>query len=367
MSHPWLLWFLPAVGLLIVWTDRRWGSRTARGNNLVIDEIHEPRQTMEKRWAPMIFLGTLFTHLCGGSAGREGTAVQMGAALADRFAHFFKLNPEQRRTLLISGMGAGFGSAIGAPWAGVVFGMEVLQTGFGSSKRIPQCLFASLAAYLVCSAIGVPHLDYPHPELRGYVGWRVFLWLIPVSVVFGLFAMAFSRGNHFLKLKLDEYFPSTYLKVFFGSLVLVFFLRSNQYSAYQGLGLESIHWNFFRAASWDESVLKGFFTSLTLALGFKGGEFTPLVYMGASLGSFLAQVLELPRFFLVGLGFCAVFAAASKTPITCAIMAAELFGGRMYPYALFVCCLATLSSGYTGIYTSQKIQKTKYWFWDHFR
>lgn len=360
MDQPWLIYGLPFAGLLIGFVDLRFGDHTLGANNLIIDEIHEPTKTLQKRWVPIVFLGTLVTHLFGGSAGREGTAVQMGAALSDRISNFFRVDAETRRTLLMTGMGAGFGAAIGAPWAGVIFGMEAIQIGRTSLKRWPQCLLASMVAYGVCKLIGTPHVHYFYYQESPFLGWRVTSWIFPVSVIFGLFAMGFARGTHFLSKLFKTWVPSLPLKAFLGGVILVLLYQVSNFSIYQGLGIERIQWSLMRGASLDESFLKGFFTSLTLAAGFKGGEFTPLVYMGASLGSALSSLFELPTTFFAALGFCAVFAAASNTPIACSIMAAELFGWAIFPYAMFSCVIAYLFSGHSGIYSSQPVLKKKY-------
>ena len=127
--NPIIIWALPVAGFVIGWVYLKWGQKAGKGHNLILDEINDPKEVLPLRMAPLVLGGTLLTHLFGGSAGREGTAVQMGATLSDQLSRFFKIENIERKILLVTGAGAGFGAAIGTPWAGVIFGMEVVQVG----------------------------------------------------------------------------------------------------------------------------------------------------------------------------------------------------------------------------------------------
>jgi H+/Cl- antiporter ClcA len=354
LAYGTLIYFLPVAGLFIGWAYHRHAGRAARGHNLILDEIHEPRELVPARMAPFVLLGTLLTHLCGGSAGREGTAVQMGASLADQLGRFVKLAPAERRALLMAGAGAGFGAAIGAPVAGVVFGMEVIHSGRFRVSALWECLVASSVAFAVTHLTLAPHTLYPAVKLPGFE-WILPLAVAAAGVAFGFTARAFVALEHILErgFALLPYPPA---RTFLGGLLLVplFFLVGDQ--RYCGLGLETIQAALRGPAPFLDPVLKLGFTALTLAAGFKGGEFIPLVFIGTTLGSAIAAVTGLPLSLFASLGFAAVFGAGANTPIACAVMAAELFGPGILPWALLCCYVAYLVSGHPGIYRTQPKQ-----------
>jgi H+/Cl- antiporter ClcA len=367
VGSPHWIWMLPVLGWIIGLADHRWAGRSLKGNNLILDEIHDPQGPFEKLWVPFNFVGSVLSHLCGASVGREGALVQMASAASDHVAQIFKITPDQRRVLLICAMSAGFGSAVGAPWAGVLFGMEVLQVGRMDWSPFLYCLVASLSALGMSSFLGITHAFFPEVSLEAFVGWRVMLWILVASAVFGLFAMMFVRTTHSLQALLQSYLPCRPWRGLWGGLLLALFLHRESFASYQGLGLEGIQWALVRISVWEDAFLKAIFTSLSIAFGFKGGEFTPLVWMGANLGSFVAGFVDAPVTLFAALGFVAVFAAASNTPYTCAFMAAELFGWRLLPYALLSCLVAAFFSGHRGLYSSQIIHQSNYWLWDSFR
>lgn len=334
------------------------GGLAGRGHNLVLDEIHEPTKIVPARMAPFVLGGTLLTHLCGGSAGREGTAVQMGAALADQLGFVFRLDVEERRSLLMAGAGAGFGAAIGAPVAGVVFGMEVIRAGRFRLRAFGECLVASGAAALVSRLLHAPHTQYPA------VGPVPFEWHLPilagtVGILFGLTARLFVAFEHGLE-KIFQCLPYPPVRPLLGGIALVALFYWEGSGRYCGLGIETVQQALAVPVSgWDPPLKLGF-TALTLAAGFKGGEFIPLVFIGATLGSVIAGVLGTSVPLFAALGFAAVFGAGANTPLACAVMAAELFGLPLFPYAAVACYAAYLVSGHPGIYRAQRREGRKH-------
>lgn len=352
ISHPAIIWLLPLAGLGLGWMYSAFGKDVAGGNNLVLEQIHSPQKIIPLRMAPFVLVGTLITHLFGGSAGREGTAVQMGASLSDQLSRLFKVTPEERRILLICGAGAGFGAAIGTPLAGILFGLEFIRIGRIRVLGLFESIIASFFAYLTCHFLGAPHSPYPQPEISGF-SLTTFGWVALVGVLFGLVAQAFARFTQFLEHLEQKWISYPPFKPFLAGILIValyFWERSYRYA---GLGISVIQDSFHKVSSLKDPFYKFFFSALTIGSGFKGGEFIPLVFIGCTLGSALSQWIPVSSDLLAAVGFAAVFGAASNTPLACSVMAIELFGFEIAPYALVACFVGYYSSGHTSIYRSQ--------------
>ena len=358
-EHSILIWALPLAGLLIGSVYHYFGKDIAAGSNLILDEIHDPAKVLSYRMAPFILLGTIITHLFGGSAGREGTAVQMGASLSDQLTRIFKIEPEERKILLTAGAGAGFGAAIGAPWAGVIFGMEVLNVGRLRLFAWFECLVASFVAFFTAVLCKAPHSAYPIVEVPS-LELRVLFFVAIAGIIFGLAARAFSISTHFVESLVNRWISYPPLKPFLGGLLIVSLFYLEGSFRYAGLGIEYIQEALTNQATFREPILKSIFTSLTIGTGFKGGEFIPLVFIGTTLGSALSFILPVSFALLAALGFAAVFGGAANTPIACTLMAMEIFGARIGPFALVACFVSYHFSGHHGIYRAQRIHMKKH-------
>jgi H+/Cl- antiporter ClcA len=356
---PVLLFGLPVIGFVIGWVYHQFGREAARGHNLILDEIHDPKNVVPVRMAPLVLGGTILTHLFGGSAGREGTAVQMGASLSDQLSLFFKVEPEERKILLTCGAGAGFGAAIGAPWAGVIFGMEVIHVGRLRLYAWFECLIASFIAYYTTIVLNAPHTHYPSIAIPGF-SFKLLLIVTIAGALFGLAAKGFIYLTHVVEHFQLKWISSPPLRPVVGGLLLVALYYLEGSFKYEGLGLRYIEQALLNMVSFREPALKTFFTSLTIGSGYKGGEFIPLVFIGTTLGSALGMFF--PAFFqvLAGVGFAAVFAGAANTPIACSLMAMEIFGAKLGLYAFVGCWMSYLFSGHQGIYKSQRYAGKKH-------
>lgn len=357
-DHQWIIWLLPFAGLFIGIVYTRYGGDSGRGTGLILEEIHNPKKVLPFRMAPFVLVGTLLTHLFGGSAGREGTAVQMGSTLADQLSKFFKIDPTERKILLMAGAGAGFSAAIGAPIAGAIFGLEVIQIGRFPRFAVVECIVASFVAYFTCLALQAPHSHFPSVDGVSYSVLTLGLVLL-CGFAFGLAANIFVRVTHRIEHWNQKYIKRPELRPFFAGLLLtiLFFLEGSY--RYAGLGIEYIQQAFHTPAQWYESVMKLFFTALTVGSGFKGGEFIPLVFIGTTLGSFFSTLIPVSITLLSALGFAAVFGAGANTPIACAVMACELFGWQIAPHALIACLGAYYVTGHIGFYKNQKVVTPK--------
>jgi len=371
-EQPWLLYLLPLAGVAIVLAYQRWGGKSDQGNNLIIDEIHQPGGGVPLRLTPFVLASTVVTHLFGGSAGREGTAVQMGGSLASRYGAWMGLKPEHQRLLLMAGIAAGFGAVFGTPLAGALFAMEVLALGGLRYDGLLPCLMAALLADRTCAAWGIHHSDYHLGIFAPGAAGPGFEWLLLAKVAlasgaFGLAAVLFAELNHGLGALLKQRVQRAWLRPVLGGLAVIALTLALGTRDYLGLGvraqspggvsiLSCFQPGGATAYSW---LWKTLFTSITLASGFKGGEVTPLFFVGAALGNALAVALHAPVDLFAALGFIAVFGAATNTPLACTLMGIELFGGGQALYMGAACVLAYLFSGHSGIYLSQRLGTAK--------
>lgn len=353
-QHMLILLGLPFVGFGISWIYLKYGQNVHHGHNLILEQVSSPEKIIPLRMAPMILISTLLTHLFGGSAGREGTAVQMSASLSDQLTKLFHLPSEQRKKLLVAGIGAGFGSAIGAPWAGFFFGMELLRKKSFHFVAPVEGFIASFVSSMITQSLKTPHTDFGKIVV-GQIDGSTLVGIVCAAIVFGGFVRLFLAITHRVENLFAEKIPFLPLRTFTaGGIILIFFYLEGSYH-YVGLGIPYIQKALLEPSHWSEPFLKLFFTSLTIGTGFKGGEFIPLVFMGTTLGSTLSNWLPVAPQLLSGLGFASLFGAATKTPLACAVMAMEIFGHEIGGCALLCCFIANFVSGPKGIYKSQQL------------
>ncbi|WP_134089935.1 voltage-gated chloride channel family protein [Olivibacter sp. XZL3] len=370
-AHPWLLYFLPLAGLAIHFVYKLYGKNAEGGNNLIIDEIHQPGGGIPKRMGPLVLLGTVVTHLFGGSAGREGTAVQIGGSIAQAFSKWFRLDEKETTVLLTAGVAAGFGAVFGTPLTGAIFALEVLTIGRIQYQAIFPCLVASLIGDLTVSAWQVHHTTYRIDTITMPNYFETYFSLNPIllikvviaSIAFGLASLLFAQMAHKMKRFFLNTFSKTWMIPLVGGLSVILLTLILGKPDYLSLGVDAAYTGAVTIPSAFQTggadtwswLWKTVYTTITLSSGFKGGEVTPLFYIGATLGNTLSILLDAPVSLFAALGFIAVFAGATNTPLACTIMGVELFGGEYLLYFAIACYTAYFFSGHTGIYAAQKI------------
>jgi H+/Cl- antiporter ClcA len=288
---------------------------------------------------PMVLLGTVVTHLFGGSVGREGAAVQMGAGLADHLFHRLKLSDSHRRHAMMAGIAGGFGSVFGTPLAATVFALEFSGSSYTDGTALLLCFVAAIVGNGVTRTWGIEHTHFDAISHLGVTPWILCKWL-GFAIAIAITTTAFLWAKHAVKTYSLRYIVRMPTRMFVGGVMVVTLWYLSHGNEFLGLGVPTIaralHDPSLRTTTF---AIKLLFTVVTLGTGYPGGEVTPLFFIGASLGNTLSQWLALPLSLGACVGMVSVFAAASNAPLALSIMAAEVFGVAVFPHALLVCTL----------------------------
>lgn len=355
-GHGWVLFLLPLAGLLIVFAYRITGMSDDKGTEYIIGAVREGR-ILRIRTAPLIFFSTVLTHLTGGSAGREGAALQLGGSMSNFIGRLLHLDEKDDRIITMCGMAAGFSALFGTPLAAAVMSMEVVSVGVMYYSAIVPCIFSALIAQGVAVAMGIAPTAFVVsgvPEL----GPLVLLQLVGLGILCALVSILFCGLMHLAPKVYGKITENPYLRVLLGG-VLVVGLSLLLGRDYNGAGVGIIQNALDGEARPEAFVLKILFTALTLAAGFKGGEIVPAFFCGATFGCFYGALLGLPASFSAAVGLVAVFCGVTNCPLTSILLAYELFGGEGLPLYALTIAVSYMLSGYSGLYHAQKIVYSK--------
>lgn len=365
-EHSWLLALLPLGGLVVGLAYHHLGGRSPQGNNLILEEVHgvEPEgpapegrhRWVPRRMAPLVLFGTLVTHLLGGSAGREGTAIQMSGSLTDGLARLVGLRGETRRLLLIAAIAGGFGSVFGVPLAGALFALEVQAVGRLRHDALIPALTAAIVGDRVVHVLDwhhdiTPRITLPPTDIEAGLLVKVAV----AGLAFGLASALFSELVFGLKRAFAALVAWPPLRPAIGGVLVIAFTLLVGTQDYLGLSLPLIADSYAGQVVLGAFALKLVVTALTLGAGFQGGEVTPLFVIGATLGASLAHWLDAPPALLAAVGFVAVFAGATNTPLACTVMGIELFGAGALVYLAAGCAVSYVFSAQRGIYEAQRV------------
>jgi len=354
LERPSLVFALPLAGLAMGFAIVKSGAPLARGTDAILAVVAFGGARVPLRLAPLVLLGTVLTHLFGGSAGREGTAVQMGGALADEVAQRARVDEDVRRLVVRAGIAAGFGSVFGTPLAGALFALEIV--GESHERRtiawraVLPVVVAALVGDRVTLAFGIAHTAFPQVAPLD-VTPRVVVSLALVGLACALVTHAFLSAKHGVARALARLALPPRMAV--GGAVVVALALLFDGHAFLGLGVETIVRAFEEPLPPSTFAFKGLFTAITLGAGFLGGEVTPLFFMGATLGNTLAPVVELPLALAAGACMVAVYGAAARAPLALAVMGAEVLGIVALPHLLVVTVVASLAMGPRSLFAAR--------------
>ncbi len=357
-EHPVVVLGLPLGGLLIVLLYHAFRYTVDHGTNTVISSVHSSSE-IPFRVTPLIFLSTTITHLCGGSAGREGAAIQLGGSMCNYLGKAMRLEPNEQRVVIMCGMSAGFSALFGTPMAAAVFALEVVSIGIMHYSALVPCVTASLVSHFVAKLAQVPPESFPVPDAPtmdplGLV--KIIVFAAAVGVVSILFCLAMHKVAALLK----NCLKNPYLRVAVGGcliLLLSLVLRTDRYLG-SGIGIIEHIFREGADALWT-FLLKILFTALTLGAGFKGGEIVPSFTVGAAFGCLLAVPLGIPVPLAAACGMIGVFCGVTNCPITSLLISFELFGFAGMPYYLVTVAVSYMISGNFGLYHAQRIIYSK--------
>ena len=352
----WPLYLMPLAGLFIVWSYRVTGMEDDKGTEYIIGSVREGRR-LRLRTAPLIFIGTVLTHFTGGSAGREGAALQLGGSISSNIGRLLRLDDKDGRIITMCGMAAGFSALFGTPLAAAIMAMEVVSVGVMYYAAIVPCVLSALIARQVAVYIGVTPTTFAVsavPELSLLAIGK----LVGLGALCGIVALLFCAVMHLAPKLFDRVTRSPYLRVLLGS-ALVLGLSLLLGGDYNGAGVDVIRRALAGDARPEAFFLKMVFTALTLAVGFKGGEIVPAFFCGATFGCFYGSLLGLDPSFAGAVGIVAVFCGVTNCPLTSILLAYELFGGEGLPLYALAIAVSYMLSGYSSLYRAQKIVYSK--------
>lgn len=357
-KNPWLIFLLPVGGLLIVGGYHLLRDEEDTGTNLVLSAIHS-NEDIPLRMAPLIFISTLITHLFGGSAGREGAALQLGGSIGNALGKLFRFDEKDKHIMIMCGMSAAFSALFGTPMAAAIFSMEVVSVGVMYYAALVPCVISSLVAHAVAQFFGVSEKMFiieNIPSFKVMSAVKISVLAILCAGVSILFCIMLHQAEHYYK----KIFKNPYVRVFAGGclVLLLTLLVGNQ--NYNGTGMNIIGQCIDGSVRPEAFFLKMLFTALTLGAGFKGGEIVPSFFTGAAFGCLFGNLLGFSPTLCTAVGMASVFCGVTNCPITALLISFELFGYDGMPYFLLAVAFSYMLSGYYGLYRSQKIVYSKY-------
>lgn len=357
-AHPQIILALPLAGLLIVFLYKISKYENDKGTNLVISTLHAESQ-MPLRMAPLIFVSTIITHLFGGSAGREGAALQLGGSIGNQLGRWFRLDEDDTRMIVMCGMSAAFSSIFGTPLAAVIFAMEVSSIGMMHYAAFVPCMFASLVASTFATEMGVHAEAFTITEPLKFAIVPALL-IVVLGILCAIISRIFCKTLHASGHLFKKYISNPYLRVLAGSIAIITLSAILRTTAYSGAGVNLIEEAFAGEAPAMAFLWKIIFTAITLGVGFKGGEIVPSFCIGATFGCLFGSLVGISPSLCAAVAMVSVFCGVTNCPISSLLIGFELFGFDSMKYLLIGVAISYMLSGYTGLYSEQTIMYSKF-------
>ncbi len=357
-QNTWLIFLLPLGGLGIVAMYRFLHNEKDTGTNLVISAIHSDDE-LPLRMAPLIFVSTLITHLFGGSAGREGAALQMGGSIGNALGKLFRFDDKDKHVMIMCGMSAAFSALFGTPMAAAILPMEMVSVGVMYYIALVPCVISSLVAHGIAYSFGVSNEMFiirSIPKFGIITSIEISVLAILCALVSILFCVLLHKSEDLYK----RFFTNPYIRVIAGGCIIIVLTLLVGNQDYNGTGINIIEHCINGTVRPEAFLLKMIFTALTLGAGYKGGEIVPSFFTGAAFGCLFGNLLGFSPTLCTAVGMTAVFCGVTNCPITSLLISFELFGYDGMPYFLLATALSYMLSGYFGLYRSQKIVYSKY-------
>lgn len=356
-TAPMMVFGLPFAGLLIMFMYEKAGGGAKEGTNRVLSAIQSGKR-LPVRMAPLIFAGTILTHMFGGSSGREGAALQIGGALGNALGRIFKMDSKDKHVLIMCGMSACFSAMFGTPAAAAIFSLEVVSVGVMYYAALLPCVLSAVIARGIAKAFGVEAIRFTLTDIAS-IDLPSGIKLIALGAIFAAVSILFILALTYVSGALNKYFKSPYVRIFIAGWAVVglSFACGQQYL---GNGLNLIAMSMLENVPWFFFLLKILFTAVTLGGGFKGGEIIPSLCIGATIGSCLAPVFGMPVALVAACGMVSVFCGVTNSPVTSILLAVELFGVSSLYYCMISIAVSYLLSEYFSLYKAQKIVYSKY-------
>ncbi len=357
-QNSWIIYLLPFAGLAIVLLYRLMKNEKDGGTNLVISAIHSGDR-IPLRMTPSIFISTALTHLFGGSAGREGAALQIGGSIGNALGKLFKFDEKDTHVIIMCGMSAAFSTLFGTPMAAAIFPMEMVSVGVMYYMALVPCVVSSLTAHGIAILFGIAGESF---HVTGIPTLQVVpaLQLVLVAIICAFFSIGFCGLLHRTEELYKKLFKNPYLRIFVGGCVIVLLTLLIGSNDYNGAGMHIIEQTMEGHVVPAAFLLKMVFTALTIGAGYKGGEIVPTFFVGATLGCLLGQFIGISPSLCAAIGMISLFCGVTNCPISALLISFELFGFEGMPYYLLAVAFSYMLSGYSGLYRSQKIMYSKY-------
>lgn len=357
-NNDYIIYFLPFAGLITVFLYNAFKFKDDKGTNLVLSTIHAQSEIPFKM-APLIFITTILTHLFGGSAGREGAALQLGGSIGNQLGRWFKFDDADKRVVVLCGMSAAFSAVFGTPMAAAVFSMEVVSIGIMYYAALVPCVFSSLIASYFATNFGVRGEDFTFIKFPSLTFLNTFE-TVCLSILCADISIAFCIMLHKTSDLLRKYLKNPYIRIFLAGLVVVGLTLLFNTRDYNGAGIPVITKALKGEAVPYAFILKMIFTAITIGAGFRGGEIVPTFFIGATFGCLFGNIVGFSPSVCAAVGLIALFCGVTNCPITSILISFELFGAGGIPFFMIAVAISYFMSGYYGLYHDQTIVYSKY-------